>query len=297
MPAIICLLLALQWGGTTYAWNSGRIIALFVVFGILIIAFLFVQWKQQDLATVPPRIIRKRSVWAAAVFSFCTGAAFLLCIYFLPLWFQAVKGSTAVESGLMNLPMLIACVVLSVVAGIAVTVWGYYAPFMLVGTVMMGVGFGLLTTFKPDTGRPQWIGYQVLAGAGIGLSMQQPLMAVQTVLEIADVPTGTAVIIFVQTLGGALFVGIAQNIFQNKLVENILSLVPGLDPAIVLHTGATSIQTAIPQEWLPGVTLAYSEALVRTFLISAILASMTVIGSAAIEWKSVKGKNVEMAVA
>lgn len=51
IPAIVCLLLALQWGGTTYAWDSGRIIALFVVFGVCILVFIFVQWYLGDDAT------------------------------------------------------------------------------------------------------------------------------------------------------------------------------------------------------------------------------------------------------
>lgn len=297
MPAIICLLLALQWGGTKYAWDNGRMIALFVIFGVLIIIFIFVQYKQQDFATVPPRIIKMRSIWAASFFSFCTGAAFLLVIYFLPLWFQAVKGASAVDSGLMNLPMLIAVVVFSILAGVIVTIIGYYAPFMIAGSILMSIGFGLISTFKPDTGRPAWMGYQVLAGAGIGLSMQQPLMAVQTVLKISDVPTGTAVVVFLQTLGGALFVSIGQNVFSNKLVENIIKHVPGLDPAIVLGTGATSIQSTLPPDMLPGVTLAYSNALTTTFLVSAALSAATIIGALCIEWKSVKGKKVEMAVA
>jgi hypothetical protein len=293
MPAIICLLLALQWGGTTYAWSNGRIIALFVLFGVLISAFLFVQYKQQDHATVPPRIIKKRTVWASAVFAFATGAAFLASVYYLPIWFQAVKGASAVSSGLMNLPMLISVVVMSLVAGAAVTVWGYYTPFMIAGTVAMSIGFGLISTFKPDTGSPTWIGFQVLAGAGVGLGMQQPLMAVQTVLDMKDVPTGTSVIVFMQTLGGALFVSIAQNVFTNKLVAYILEYVPGLDPMVVFHTGATSIQTSIPAAMLPGVTLAYSNALTKTFLVSASLAAVTIVGSSFVEWKSVKGKNIE----
>ncbi len=297
MPAVICLLLALQWGGTKYPWSDGRIIALFVVFGVLIIFFLYVQYRQGDLATVPPRIIKKRTVWAAAIFSFCTGAAFMATIYFLPIWFQAVKGASAVNSGLMNLPMLISVVVLSLVAGALVTIFGYYAPFMILSTILMSVGFGLLSTFRPDTDRPVWMGYQIIAGAGIGLGMQQPLMAVQTVLDISDVPTGTAVIIFLQTLGGALFVSIAENVFTNKLVEYIMAYVPGLNPAIVLATGATSIQSTISPDQLPGVTLAYSDALTKTFLASAALAAISVIGSVFIEWKSVKGKKVEMAIA
>lgn len=297
MPAVICLLLALQWGGTTYAWSSGRIIALFVVFGVLIFVFLYVQHRQQDHATVPPRIIKKRSVWSSAIFSFSVGAAFLSSVYFLPIWFQAVKGASAVESGIMNLPMLIAVVILSVIAGIVVTVVGYYAPFMVIGTVLTSVGFGLLTTFTPDTPRSVWIGYQVLAGAGVGMGMQQPLMAVQTVLDIADVPTGTSVIVFVQTLGGALFVSISQNVFTNKLVDYIAEFVPGLDPRVVLATGATSIQSDIPVDMLQGVILAYNDALTHTFIVCAAMAAMSIVGALCVEWKSVKGKKIEMAAA
>ncbi|ERS98993.1 uncharacterized protein SPSK_04078 [Sporothrix schenckii 1099-18] len=297
MPAIICLLLALQWGGTTYAWKSGRIIALFVVFGVLILAFLFVQYRQQDDATVPPRIIKKRSVWAAGWYSFATGAAFLASIYYLPIWFQAVRGASAVSSGLMNLPMLISLVLMSIVAGGVVTFVGYYTPFMLAGTVLMPIGYGLITTFAPGISTGKWIGYQIIAGAGVGLGMQQPLMAVQTVLDLKDVPTGTSVIVFLQTLGGALFVSICQNIFTNKLQANVLRLVPGLDPATVLAAGATGIQKVIDPAQLPGVILAYSEALTQTFIVSTALAAMTLIGSAAIEWKSVKGKAIEVGMA
>jgi len=93
MPAVVCLLLALQWGGTKYAWSEGRIIALFVVFGILIIGFIGVQFWRQDSATVPPRIVKQRSIWSACWFAFCLGGYFFLLIYYLPIYFQAVKGT------------------------------------------------------------------------------------------------------------------------------------------------------------------------------------------------------------
>lgn len=297
MPAIVCLLLALQWGGTTYAWNNGRIIALFVVFGVLIAAFLFIQWRQQDNATVPPRVMKMRSVWSGAAFAAATGAAFFSGIYFLPLWFQAVKGSSAVNSGIMNLPMLISVVLFSLVAGVVVSVVGYYTPFMLVSTVLMSVGYGLISTFQPDTGAGVWIGYQIIAGAGVGFGMQQPLMAVQAVLSDKDLPTGTAVVVFTQTLGGSLFVSVSQNVFSNKLVEYVGDYAPGLDPATVLSAGATSIQKIIPSEFLDGVTLAYNDALMQTFLVSAALAAVSIVGSGFMEWRSVKGKKVDMAVA
>ncbi|KAI0137054.1 putative efflux pump [Xylariales sp. AK1849] len=297
MPAIICLLLALQWGGTKYPWDSGRIIALFVVFGVLVLGFLYVQYRQQENATVPQRIISDRSVLAGGVYAFGTGASFFLLVYYLPVWFQAVQGVSAVDSGIRNLPMLISVVILSICAGGLITALGYYAPFMIAGTILMSVGAGLISMFNPDTPSSVWIGYQIVYGAGVGLGMQQPLMAVQTALDIKDVPTGTSVIVFLQTLGGALFVSVAQSIFTNQLVESLATYVPELDPSIVLVTGATNLQHTVPAEFLSGVILAYSTALTKAFLVSVGLAAFTIIGSIFIPWKSVKGKNVEVNLA
>jgi MFS family permease len=125
IPAIISLLLALQWGGTKYPWDSWRIILLFCFFGVLIIGFISVRFWKSDTATVPPHIMKKRSIWAASFFSFCMGSFFLLLVYFLPIWFQAVKGASAVKSGIMNLPMILALVTVSVISGVGVTVVGY----------------------------------------------------------------------------------------------------------------------------------------------------------------------------
>lgn len=300
MPAIICLLLALQWGGTTYAWNNGRIIALFVLFGVLLVLFLYIQHRQQEQATVPPRILRNRTVWSGGFFAFAAGAAFFIAIYYLPLWFQAVKGATALESGIRNLPTLIAVVVFSIGAGALVTVFGYYTPFMLISTVLMSVGYGLIYTLRPDTGSGKWIGYQILAGAGVGLGMQQPLMAVQTVLSDKDLSIGTALVMFMQIMGGSLFVSVGSNVFGNKLAEYVAEYAPGLDIAVVVGAGATSIQTTIRDQYpqdADGVTLAYNNALMQTFLVAVALAAVSIVGSGFMEWRSVKGKKIEMAIA
>ncbi|KAH6666631.1 putative HC-toxin efflux carrier [Halenospora varia] len=297
IPAIICLLLALQWGGSKYPWGDAKIIALFVVFGVLIAAFIAIQFWKQESGTIPPKLMAKRSMWAASWFSFTLGSCFLLLIYYLPIWFQAVKGASAVKSGIMNLPMILTLVVVSVVGGIGVTVVGYYAPLMIGSSVLVAIGVGLLYTLTPESDHKYWIGYQAITGIGIGLGMQQPLIAVQTVLDISQVPIGTSVIIFVQTLGGALFVSVGQNVFTNKLSEGLAKYAPTVDPKIVLSTGATSIQKSIDKALLPGVTLAYNNALTQAFLVAAIMATATIIGSAAIEWKSVKGKKIEMGAA
>ncbi|GAP91503.1 putative DHA14-like major facilitator [Rosellinia necatrix] len=293
IPAIVSLLLALQWGGTMYPWNNGRIIGLFVVFGVLVLVFLYIQWHQQENATVPPRIFRNRTVMAGSFFAFSIGSAFFLFIYYIPIWFQAVQGASAVDSGIRNLPMLLSVVVASLIAGGLITAFGYYTPFMILGTVLAAIGGGLLTTWTPDTGSGTWIGYQIIFGVGVGLSLQQPLIAVQTVLDIKDVPVGTSVIAFMQTLGGALFVSVGNNVFNNKLIEELGHRVPSIDPKIVLSAGTTNLQKTLPAELVPAVVLSYNNALTTAFIVATALASVAILGAVFVEWKSVKGKKIE----
>ncbi|KAH7401930.1 major facilitator superfamily domain-containing protein [Phaeosphaeria sp. MPI-PUGE-AT-0046c] len=294
LPAIICLLLALQWGGSKYTWGSGRIIALFVIFGLLIIGFIYIQYRKQEDATVPPRIFLNRNVWGGAWFGAMLGAGFFVMVYYLPIWFQAIKGVSATKSGIMNLPAILGLVIISMGAGVAVTVIGYYTPFMLVSSVLMAIGAGLLSTFEVNSGASQWIGYQFLFGAGVGFGMQQTLVAVQTSLPADDIPIGTAIMMFTQTLGGALFISVGQNVFTNQLIKNLGTVVPDLDPKIVLAVGATELKNAIEAKFLPGVIQAYNLALTQTFYVSVAAASLSIIGAAFVEWKSMKGKQVVM---
>lgn len=83
LPSIICLLLALQWGGSKYPWSNGRVIALFVVFGVLMIAFLVLQWYGQERATVPPRMIKNRNVWGSAWYAAALGGGYFVLTYYV----------------------------------------------------------------------------------------------------------------------------------------------------------------------------------------------------------------------
>jgi hypothetical protein len=172
IPAVICLLLALQWGGTKYAWNSATIIGLFVGFGLIIPIFIFVQIKLGERATIPTRVFLQRTVFFSCMFSFFVGSSFLIAIFYLPLYFQAVKGTTATKSGIDTLPLLLSVVVSSMTGGILVTLLGYFTPFMIGGMSVFTVGIGLLSTLHVDTSFGMWFGYQVLAGAGLGVCLQ-----------------------------------------------------------------------------------------------------------------------------
>lgn len=288
MPAMVCLLLALQWGGTEYSWSNGRIIALLVLFGILTIAFLLMQVRLKEGATVPPRIFANRSVWAGCLYGFCTGAAFFLIIYYVPIWFQAIQGVSAIESGIRNLPMMISTIIMSIVVGGLVTALGYYTPFMIAAAVLSSVGAGLLSTFDVHTPSSKWIGYQILFGIGYGLGSRQPLVAVQAALQTKDIPIGTSVVMFLQTLGGTIFVSIGNSIFTNSLVSSLERNVPSVNPATITAAGASDIKSIVSAEDLPQVLAAYNHALTQAFLAAASMAALSIFGSILAPWMSVK---------
>lgn len=292
LPGMVCLILALEWGGTTYAWSNGRIIALFVLSGVLIAAFVAIQIWKQEAASVPPRIIKMRSIAGGVFYALCTGGSMMLFVYYLPIWFQAIKGASAVKSGIMNLPLVLSLVVASILAGIGVSRLGYSVPFMYACSVLSSVGAGLLTTFTTSTGHEKWIGYQVLYGLGLGLGMQQPSVAAQTVLERKDVPTGAAMMMLCQSLGGAIFVAVGQTVFTNSLVNNLKQALPNQNAdfaQLVVNTGATSIRHVVGAHDLPPVLTAYNTAVTHAFTASLALSCVSILGALVTRWTSVKG--------
>lgn len=196
--------------------------------------------------------------------------------------------------------MILSLVALSMIAGVSITLIGYYVPFMIASSILMSIGAGLLSTFQVNTGHAKWIGYQVFFGAGVGLGMQQTLIAVQTALPVADVPVGTATMMFAQALGGALFISVGQNVFQNQLLNNVKANVPNSDQLLqnmVLGTGATDIQNVIKAQFpdlLQPILKSYNDALTQTFYVSVAMGVLSLLGACCVEWKSVKGKKIDM---
>jgi MFS family permease len=236
--------------------------------------------------------IKQRSVAAAVYFSICVSGGQMLLIYYLPVWFQAVKGVSAVESGIMGLPLLLSLVVSSILTGAIITRVGYYKPSMIVACVFMAIGAGLITTFKTDTGHAEWIGYQVIFGLGLGQGVQQASLAIQTVLSRKDVPTGAALVFFAQSLGGSLFISVGQSVFTNSLVRD-LSGIANLNATAIVDTGATELRNVVRPESLGKVLLQYNNALTNAYYVSVALPCLAIFGAIAMEWKSVKARRQE----
>ncbi|KAH0171282.1 MFS general substrate transporter, partial [Aureobasidium melanogenum] len=290
--ATVCLLLALQWGGTTYPWNNPRMIALFVVGGVLTIAFVYSQSKLRSKATLPPYLFKNRSTLCAFIFSGLFGAGFFSLTYYLSVYFQSVKGSSSLHSGIQMLPLLISSSVSSTCTGLLISRLGYYTPFIIVCMALFACGAGLLTSLSITTPYAQNLGYQIITGFGVGIGFEGGIIAVQTVLSGRDIPVAISVVSFFMTIGGAIFVPISQTVFQNGFLAAIETRAPQLDGHVFLKAGATQIRAILSmmreEDLLDSVLQAYCHALQHVFWVVTACAIAAVIAACGLEWKSVR---------
>ena len=289
---VVMLLLALQWGGIEYGWGSSRIIGLLVASGVGFVIFGLWQHKKGAEALTPLYIMANRGVAAGIGVMFFLSGAFLVHSYYLPYWFQAVRGRTPVQSGVDITPYVATTFVFSMVAGIAVNKTGYFTPPSILGCAIGCVGCGLLTTLHTDTGTATWAGYQVLTAVGMGVTMQQPIIAVQAMIDPALVSIGSAIVLFAQGLSGAIFVSVANNILRNELAKNLVALgIPNVNG--ILAAGATDVRDLVPLEYRARLLEAYNDSLTKVFIMAVPLCGIALLFALGLPWVNLKKKQAE----
>ena len=290
VPGVILILMALQWGGVTYPWSSGRIIGLFVAGGVLLIIFVLWQRRTGDNAMIPPAIFTQRTVfWACLCGGFGMGAQTMLGLW-MPEWFQVIKGNTPTNSGVHMLPSMLAQTVAAIGSGIGITVLGYYNPFLIVSPALMSIAAGLMTTLEVDSSSAKWIGFQVINGLGAGCFITAPMIAVQTVLNPTDTPVGIAIVTFFQMFGGALTAAISQTIFNEELLKALAKNAPEVNVGALLAAGTSAIHKVVSPEQLPAILESYNTALLAPFYLGASVTAVSSLCALGLEWISVKGK-------
>ncbi|KAH8654969.1 major facilitator superfamily domain-containing protein [Tricladium varicosporioides] len=289
IASVCCLLLALQWGGAEHPWSSSRIIGLFVGFGLLLLLFTVVQWKSGENATIPLRVLRQRSVISGALFLFFLQMTNFIGSYYIPFYFQATKGVSAMTSGIQYFPYALSQIVAVIITGAIVSKTGYYVPYMVVGAIIGALGTGLLTRINVDTKTVEWAAYLVVSGLGIGIGMQIPFTALQVVLTEEDVAVGNSISLFFSQLGAAISVSAGQTIFVNSLVSEVQKRTPGISPADVLAIGATNIGSlSTSAAIVRNIRDAYSSATTKTLTLALVAVCVTVPLAMLMEWKNLK---------
>ncbi|KAL8665785.1 MAG: hypothetical protein Q9202_001907 [Teloschistes flavicans] len=289
-PSIVMLLLAFQWAGHEFAWNSARVIGLLCGFAGLFVIFAAWQWREQDRASIPPSVLLERTFLCVAIATILSMGGPQVVAYYLPIWFQTIKGLSPTGSGVRYLPTVVANIIVSALGGGLVSKFGHVNSYYLVGICLSSTGTGLLSLLETDSGLGSWIGYQVLCGLGFGLIVQMPLILVPVIVPPTKISTGTTIITFFQFLSGSLFLSIAQNIFESRLRHELSERASSVEVTAVLNNGATAIRRLVDSSDLPGVLEAYDIATTDTFFAPAAGTALAFFFACGMRWISMKSK-------
>ncbi|KAF2160866.1 hypothetical protein M409DRAFT_59650 [Zasmidium cellare ATCC 36951] len=284
LGAATMLFYALQRAADGTPWNNSLIIGLLI--GSIITTLLFAAWQahQGSNALITPRLLKQRTILSAGIANIAMYAALTAYIYFLPLYFQALKGASVVGSAVDLLPLVVACSVFSIVAGVLVTKIGYFTPPAVFGLSLTIIGAGLMTTINENTSTAHWAGYQILLGTGLGLALQSGFFGVQAVLPPNDIPMGTSLMAFCQSLGGALGVSVGNAVLLDVLRghgEELLT--KDVDVESVIAAGATAFRSFVHGEGLHALLGAYSQALRQVFVMAAGFVGGALLSACAME--------------
>ncbi|KUI52984.1 Putative HC-toxin efflux carrier TOXA [Cytospora mali] len=288
-PTVVMLILALQWGGTRYAWSSATIIGLFCgSFGNLLV---FLAWEHHvgAGALIPLSLLRRRVIWTS-----CLNMAFLIgctmtTAYYFPVWFQAVRDASPVQSGVDMLPIIGTNTVVTMITGGMIGRVGYYTPFALASGLFTAVGSGLVTTLTPGSSRSRRIGFQILQGMQ-GLGFQVPVLAVQNGVSREEVSVASALVVFAQNLSASVFLSLGEVIFSTELRRYLGVYAPEANADAIVAAGAAAadIRKAVPRELLPQVEHAYSDTFDRVMYLATGSASAAFLVAMCMGWVRMK---------
>ena len=189
-----------------------------------------------------------------------------------------------------TLPTLLTLIVFFIIAGTGTSALGYYVPFMLAGSALLSVGAGLLSTFSSQTSTARWIGYQIVAAAGLGMGFDAPQIAAQAAFgKGPDVTIALTIITSCMNLGGSLGVSIGT-VILNSHVESLLrnSGITGI--ATFSNSGLTAMLHSLSATDRSVVASVYGDAIQYVFHSTTALAVATFILACFMDWLSIKDK-------
>lgn len=297
IPAVTQFLLALQYGGDRFPWASATIIGLFCGSGCTLLAFLLWEHYKADNAMIPFFVVRKTIIWSSCLVSGFLKATSVCALYYLPIYFQAVKNKTPMMSGVYIIPTIVGQLLGTMLSGRLVERVGYYLPFTVTGGVISSIGCGLVSTFTPDTTAYKWVCYQFLSGLGRGIAMQMPIIAVQMAINPYQIPVAVGLVMFGQSLMSSIFLSSAAVIFNGSLKRLLTQYSPSIDAQIVISAGATAFRGVIPTSQVANVVMAYSKSLDCVFYLVSGAAVMVFVFSWGTGWENIKKENSQTGAA
>lgn len=228
IACVVSLLLALEWGGVDYEWNSYQIILLFVIFALLLVVFIVIEIKFAKEPIIPPEIFKVRNIVCMIGAVILIGFSFMGSVTYLPLYFQMVLGLDASISGLRMTPMSIVVTILSISSGMFIGKYGRVKYLFVIGFVLAASSGYFYSTFDMDTGL--WTQLLIIAygGVGMGLVRQNLILVAQDCSPKKLLSSVTAIMSFFQVIGGIVGIAVFNTVLNNRVPSKLHEYEPSI---------------------------------------------------------------------
>lgn len=284
VAGVCALLIWISMAGNQFDWASWQTAALVTGGLVLLAAAVAVEAKTPE-PVIPLDIFRNRTVTLTTVASLLVGVAMFGGTVFLSQYFQVALGKTPTVAGLMSLPMIFGLLVSSTVAGQLISKTGKWKVYLVAGGVLMTVGLGLLATITHDTHFGLLSIYMAILGVGVGMLMQNLVLAAQNDVPAAELGAATSVLSFFRSMGGTIGTSVLGAILANRVASEITKGLGGAGAApeqggSAGGHGAVPDIRALPEPMREIIEQAYGIATADLFLYAtpcALLALITVL--------------------
>ncbi len=253
------MLLAFSWAGSRYEWVSPQIIG-FLSWALLgAVLFTFFELRREE-PLLPMHLFRSRVFAVSALVTLITGFAMMGSLFYIPLFVQGVIGSSATNSGLVTVPMMIAMAISSAITGQVMSRLGRYTVLGVVGLSIMVAGMAILSQLDVDSSRRDVTMAMIVFGVGLGASMPLFMLSVQNAVEYRVMGVATSTMQFLRSVGGTMGVAIMFTVIRSQYHDGLAQDVPAPvqqqpqlsaaldDPQFLLNTQAREqIQGAFQQ--------------------------------------------------
>lgn len=218
---LVAVLLATSWGGTQYPWSSPQILTLYAAGTLLLTAFVFNERRAEE-PVIPPQLWSNRTFALSNISNLAVAMGMFGAIFYVPVFAQGALGATVTESGTITIPLTASMILVSIVVGRLITRTGRYKGFILAGTLVMCVGYLLLTRLGAGSSQNDVRLDMIVLGLGLGAVQQTYTLIVQNSVGRQDLGVATAATQFTRSTGATL--GVA--VFGTILTANLQSQIP-----------------------------------------------------------------------
>jgi EmrB/QacA subfamily drug resistance transporter len=275
--AVSALLIWVTLAGSSFDWMSTES-ALFVGGSVLaIVAFLVTETRAKE-PIVPLRLFRDRTTTLSIMASIAIGVAMFGSTVFLGQYLQISRGYSPTAAGLLTVPMVGGLLLSSTISGILITRTGRWKRFLTAGSVLVVLGFGLLSLLDHETNMVALGVFLFVLGVGIGMTMQNLVLAVQNTVAATDLGAASSAVAFFRSLGGTIGVSVLGAVLSARVTSLITE---GLPPEVAGAAGSGSVGLANLKDAPPAIQelirVSYGDATGRIFLVSAVVAVIAVI--------------------